>query len=44
MIWTIIGILLLAWLIGFLFEVAGGFIHILLIIALVVFIAKMIRL
>ncbi|QGH33838.1 lmo0937 family membrane protein [Gracilibacillus salitolerans] len=43
MIWTIIGILLLAWIIGFLFEVAGGLIHILLVIALVVFIAKMIR-
>ncbi|MFD2654698.1 MULTISPECIES: lmo0937 family membrane protein [Gracilibacillus] len=43
MIWTIIGILLLAWIIGFLFEIAGGLIHILLIIALVVFIARMIR-
>ncbi|WP_163582523.1 lmo0937 family membrane protein [Gracilibacillus saliphilus] len=43
MIWTIIGILLLAWIIGFIFEVAGGLIHILLVIALVVFIAKMIR-
>ncbi|MGP4042453.1 lmo0937 family membrane protein [Gracilibacillus sp. D59] len=43
MIWTIIGILLLVWIIGFLFEVAGGLIHILLVIALVVFIAKMIR-
>ncbi|MFB1051966.1 lmo0937 family membrane protein [Paraliobacillus sp. JSM ZJ581] len=43
MIWTIIGILLLAWLIGFIFEIAGGLVHILLIIALVVFIAKMLR-
>ncbi|GAA5416776.1 hypothetical protein Pryu01_01815 [Paraliobacillus ryukyuensis] len=43
MIWTIIGILLLAWLIGFVVDVAGGLIHILLIIALVVFIAKMLR-
>ncbi|WP_018931232.1 lmo0937 family membrane protein [Gracilibacillus lacisalsi] len=43
MIWTIIGILLLAWIIGFLFEIAGGLIHILLVIALVVFIARMIR-
>lgn len=43
MIWTIIGILLLAWLIGFIFEIAGGLVHVLLIIALVVFIAKMLR-
>ncbi|SFL55029.1 hypothetical protein SAMN04487943_102172 [Gracilibacillus orientalis] len=43
MLWTIIGILLLVWIIGFLFEIAGGIIHILLVIALVVFIAKMIR-
>ncbi|RCW74868.1 lmo0937 family membrane protein [Saliterribacillus persicus] len=42
MIWTIIGVLLLAWLIGFLFDV-GGIIHILLIIALVVLIVKLIR-
>ncbi|UOQ48486.1 lmo0937 family membrane protein [Gracilibacillus caseinilyticus] len=43
MLWTIIGILLVAWLILFLFKIAGGLIHILLVIALVVFIAKMIR-
>ncbi len=43
MLWTIIGILLIAWILGFLFEIAGGLIHVLLVIALVVFIAKMIR-
>ncbi|WP_130859673.1 MULTISPECIES: lmo0937 family membrane protein [Gracilibacillus] len=43
MIWTIIGILILIWLLGFVFKIAGGFIHILLIIALIVFIVKMIR-
>ncbi|WP_440894814.1 lmo0937 family membrane protein [Amphibacillus sp. Q70] len=43
MLWTIIGILILAWLIGFIFEIAGGLVHILLVIALVVFIARMIR-
>ncbi|RCW74867.1 lmo0937 family membrane protein [Saliterribacillus persicus] len=43
MIWTIIGIILLIWLLGFLFEIAGGLIHILLVIALIVFIVKMIR-
>ena len=43
MLWTIISILLLVWLVGFLFEIAGGLVHILLVIALVVFIAKMLR-
>lgn len=43
MFWTIIGILILAWLLGFFFKIAGGFIHILLVIALIVFIARMIR-
>ncbi|WP_117170749.1 lmo0937 family membrane protein [Paraliobacillus sediminis] len=43
MIWTIIGILLLVWILGFAFEIAGGLVHILLVIALVVFIAKMLR-
>ncbi|WP_110520100.1 lmo0937 family membrane protein [Alteribacter lacisalsi] len=43
MLWTIIGILIVLWLFGFLFEVAGGLIHVLLVIALVVFILNMIR-
>ena len=43
MFWTIIGILILAWLLGLIFEIAGGLIHILLVIALVVFIARMIK-
>ncbi|MFC4401891.1 lmo0937 family membrane protein [Gracilibacillus xinjiangensis] len=43
MIWTIIGILLLIWIVGFLLDVAGGLIHILLVVALIVFIYKMIR-
>ncbi len=36
MLWTIIGILILLWLLGFAFHVAGGLIHILLVVALVV--------
>ena len=36
MLWTIVGILLVLWLLGFGFHVAGGLIHILLVIALVV--------
>ncbi len=42
MIWTIIAILLVLWLAGFVLEIAGGLIHILLVIALVVFIFNMI--
>ena len=38
MVWTIIGIILLLWLIGFVAHIGGGLIHILLIIALIVFI------
>ncbi|KAB8128279.1 lmo0937 family membrane protein [Gracilibacillus oryzae] len=43
MFWTIIGILLLIWIVGFLLDFAGGLIHILLVVALIVFIYKMIR-
>ncbi|MEX0748558.1 MAG: lmo0937 family membrane protein [Candidatus Saccharimonadales bacterium] len=38
MLYTIIVILLALWLFGLLFEVAGGLIHLLLVVALVVFI------
>jgi hypothetical protein len=37
MIWTIIGILLLLWLVGLLANIGGGFIHLILVIAVVVF-------
>jgi len=36
MLWTIFVILLVLWLLGFSFHVAGGLIHLLLVIALVV--------
>lgn len=36
MLWTIFVILLVLWLAGFAFHVAGGLIHILLVVALVV--------
>lgn len=42
MLWTIIGILLLLWILGFSFHVAGGLIHILLVIAVVVAIFQLI--
>jgi len=38
MIWTIIGILILLWLIGLLANIGGGLIHLLLVIAIIVFI------
>lgn len=36
MLWTIFVILLVLWLAGFAFNIAGGLIHILLVVALVV--------
>jgi hypothetical protein len=36
MLWTIVVILLVLWLLGFMMEVASGLIHILLVIALIV--------
>ncbi|GAB2495573.1 hypothetical protein GCM10008929_17240 [Alkalibacterium psychrotolerans] len=42
MLWTIIGLLILFWILGLVFEVAGGLIHVLLVIALIVFIFNMI--
>ncbi len=40
MLWTIIVILFILWLLGFSFSVGGGLIHLLLVVALIVFIAK----
>jgi K+-transporting ATPase A subunit len=37
MIWTIIGILVLLWLVGLIANIGGGLIHLLLVIAVVVF-------
>jgi hypothetical protein len=36
MLWTIVVLLLILWLLGFTMHVAGGLIHVLLVIALVV--------
>lgn len=43
MLWTLIVLLMLFWLLGFAFDVAGGIIHILLVIALVMFLVNLIR-
>ncbi|WP_156882510.1 lmo0937 family membrane protein [Halalkalibacillus halophilus] len=42
MLWTIIGIILVIWLAGFLLDFAGGLIHLLLIVAGIVFIFQLI--
>jgi len=41
MLWTIVGILVLLWLVGLLTEVGGGLIHLLLVIALIVFVFQL---
>jgi hypothetical protein len=43
MLWTIVAILLILWLLGFSTAVAGNLIHLLLVIALVVFILQMMQ-
>ena len=41
MLWTIVVILFVLWLLGFTMHVAGGLIHVLLVIALVVFVLRL---
>jgi hypothetical protein len=41
LIWTIIGLLLLCWVLGLVFHIAGGLIHLLLVVAVVVFLFKL---
>jgi len=43
MLWTLIVIVLLFWVVGFLFDVAGGLIHLLLAGALVLFLVTLFR-
>jgi Family of unknown function (DUF5670) len=40
MLWTILVILLALWLLGLVASVGGGFIHLLLVLALIVFLAQ----
>jgi Family of unknown function (DUF5670) len=42
MLWTIFAILLLLWLLGWGFHVAGGLIHLLLVVAVVVLLIELI--
>lgn len=43
MIWTIIGLILLVWLVSLLLKIGGGLIHVLLVIALVVLVVDLLR-
>ena len=42
MLWTLIVLLLLFWILGFAFDVAGGIVHVLLVIALVLFLVNIV--
>ncbi len=42
MLWTVFAILLLLWLLGWGFHVAGGLIHLILVIALIVMVIELI--
>jgi uncharacterized protein DUF5670 len=41
MLWTVVVVLLVLWLLGFTMHVAGGLIHILLVVALVVIVLRL---
>jgi hypothetical protein len=41
MLWTIVVLLLILWLLGFTLHVAGGLIHLLLVVALVVIVLRL---
>lgn len=41
MIWTIIFVLLVLWLLGFALDIAGGLIHVLLVVALVIVVLRL---
>jgi hypothetical protein len=41
MLWTIVVLLLILWLLGFTLRIAGGLIHILLVVALVVIVLRL---
>jgi len=42
MLWTIFVIILVLWLLGFSFHIAGGLIHILLVVALIVLVINLV--
>ena len=42
MLWTILVIILIIWLVGFLAKVGGGLVHLLLVVALIVLILQLV--
>ena len=42
MLWTILVILIILWLLGFLMKIGGGLIHLILVIALIVLIIQLV--
>jgi hypothetical protein len=42
MLWTIFVVVLILWLLGFTFHIAGGFIHLLLVLAVIILIFNLI--
>ncbi len=42
MLWTIVALLLILWLLGFAFSIGGSLIHLLLVLALVVFVFNLV--
>lgn len=42
MLWSLIGLLIVLWILGLVFKIGGGLIHILLVIAVVVFIIRLV--
>lgn len=42
MLWTIIGLLILFWILGLITEIGGGLVHILLVIAVIVLIFRLV--
>jgi Family of unknown function (DUF5670) len=43
MLWTILGVLVVLWLLGFGFHIGGSLIHLLLVIALIVLVIQLVR-
>lgn len=42
MLWTILVILLILWALGFTFQIAGGLVHLILVVALVVLVLQLV--
>jgi hypothetical protein len=42
MLWTIVALLLILWLLGFAFSIGGSLIHLLLVVALIVFVFNLV--